>query len=354
MYNIFDFLHRLANGSAALQKSDNPMRNHRKLKAVVLAGDKGRSHPVFGRNKAFLEVDGLPVVARVVSALGKADSVSEIFIVGPKQKLEEALPPEYVHAQVGKPVHIFEQRTTVYENVWYTFLETLPAYRRGESVETLAAGPEADSVVLVAAADMPLLTSSEVDEFVPKCDMDTYDYVIGVTPEEDLEHYYPAGGRPGIRMAYIHFREGKFRQNNLQVVRPFRIENRHYIQTMYDLRYQKEFGNIMRLAWEILKKEEGGWGTVGNYLLLQLSLLFARLHLRFLSDLVRRITYVDSVIGCVSKLLKTRFAYASTSLGGAALDIDKEREHEIVKLRFSDWMKHQEQKARETSARGIP
>lgn len=330
------------------------MRNHGKLKVIVLAGDKGRSHPVFGRNKAFLEVEGVPVVARVVSALGRANSVSEIFVVGPKQKLEEALPPEYVQSHVGKPVHIFEQGNTLYENVWSTFLETLPAYRQGKSVEALATGPEADSIALVTAADMPLLTAAEVDEFVLKCDMDAYDYVIGVTAEKDLEHYYPAGGQPGIRMAYTHFREGSFRQNNLQVVRPFRIENRHYIQTMYDFRYQKEFGNIIRLAWEILQKEEGGWGAVGNYLLLQLSLLFARLHLGFLKDLVSRITYVESVLRCISKLLKTRFTYASTSLGGAALDIDNEREHKTVKLRFSEWMKHQEEKARELSTRGTP
>jgi len=288
----------------------------------------------------------VPVVARVVSALGKANGVSEIFVVGPMQKLEEALPPEYIREHVGRPVHMFEQRTTLYENVWHTFLATLPAYRERESADVLPNGTEADSIVLVVAADMPLLTSAEVDEFIPKCDMDRYDYVIGVTREKDLKYYYPAKGKAGIRMAYLHFREGNFRQNNMQVVRPFKIENRHYIQTMYDLRYQKEFGNIIRLAWEILKREEGGWGAIGNYVLLQLSLLFARLRLGFLKDLIRRITYVDSVVRCISKLLKTRFAYASTSLGGAALDIDNEREHETIKLRFNEWMEYQEEKAK--------
>jgi molybdopterin-guanine dinucleotide biosynthesis protein A len=325
-----------------------------KVKAIVVAGDKGKSHPAFGKNKGFLDVDGLPIVARVVSALGNAESVSEIYVVGPKRKLEEALSPGPDFPKVGKPVHVLEQRSTLYENIWYTFLETLPAHRRGEAVEDIAKGPEADSVVLIAAADMPLLTSAEVDEFVSKCDMERYDYVVGVTLEEDLTHYYPRRRNKGIRLAYMHFKEGSFRQNNMHMVRPFKVHNRHYVQTMYDLRYQKEFTNIARLTWEILNGEEGGWGAVGNYLLLQLSLLFARLRLGFLKDLVRRVTHAESVARCISKLMNTRFGYVFTSLGGAALDVDKEREYEVVKLRFSEWKKYQEDKVKESPTHVSP
>ncbi len=325
------------------------MRDLRKVKVIVVAGDKGKSHPVLGANKAFLDVGGLPIVARVVSALANAERISEIYVVGPKQKLEEALSPGPDFPKVDKPLHILEQRSTLYENIWYTFLETLPSHQRGEAVEDVAKGPDADSVVLIAAADMPLLTSAEVDEFVSKCDMEKYDYVVGVTLDEDLTHYYPQKGQKGIRLAYLHFREGNFRQNNMHMVRPFRVHNRHYVQTMYDLRYQKEFANIVRLTWEILRNEEGGWGAVGNYLLLQISLLFARLRLGFLRDLVRRITHAESVARCISKLMDTRFGYAYTSLGGAALDVDKEREYEVVKLRFSEWEKYQEDKAKESA-----
>lgn len=325
------------------------MCDHRKLNAIVVAGDRGKSHSVAGKNKAFLEVGGLPVVTRVVMALDKSSSVSEIYVIGPGKTLREALTSERSGARIDKPVHIIEQRQSLYENMWRGYLETLPSYRRGESVETIEKGPEADTVALGVAADMPLLSGAEVDEFVSKCDMDRYDYVLGVTQEENLRHYYPDGGRPGIHLAYLHFREGNLRQNNMHMVRPFKILNRYYIQTMYDLRYQKEFGNMARLAWEILNKEEGGWGTLGNYLLMQLSLLFARLRLGFMRDFVRRRTPVDSVVECISKLLKTRFAIAHTSFGGATLDIDNEHEYEVIKQRFSEWMNHQEEKVRKLS-----
>jgi GTP:adenosylcobinamide-phosphate guanylyltransferase len=321
------------------------MGDPKKFNVIVAAGDRGKSHPVLGRNKAFLDVAGLPIIARVVKALDESESVSEIYVVGPKGKLEEALSPERGSPRFAKPIHIFEQRSTLYENIWHTFLETLPEYRRGIPVEEIARGPSADAVVLVVASDMPLLTATEVDEFVSKCDIESHDYMVGVTLKEDLKHYYPSEGKPGIKLAYMHFREGSMRQNNMHMVRPFSVQNRHYVQTMYDLRYQKEFVNIVRLAWEILKTEEGGWGALGYYLLLQLSLMFARLHLIWFKEQIRKVTHAESVVKCISKLMKARFGYALTSLGGAALDVDKEREYEAIKARFSEWMEYLSEKA---------
>jgi GTP:adenosylcobinamide-phosphate guanylyltransferase len=330
------------------------MREYGKLNAIVVAGDKGKSHPVFGKNKAFLDVRGVPLITRVMTAVDGAQSVSDIYVVGPKDKLEEALSPERYSPPIGKPVHIFEQRANLYENVWNTFLETIPAYRNGESAENIERASDTDHLALVLAADMPLLTSAEVDEFVAKCDMEQFDYVIGVTVEEHLEHYYPTDDKPGIHLAYLHFSEGNIRQNNMQMIRPFKIHNRHYVQIMYDLRYQKEFANIVRLAWEILRKEEGGWGALGNYVLLQMSLLCSRLHLESLRNVFRNRTHIDSVEQCASRLLKTRFSIAFTSLGGATLDIDSERDYEVIEQRFFEWMDFQQHRACELAARVNP
>ena len=321
------------------------MSEFEKRAAIVPAGDRGKSHPVFGKNKAFLEIRGVPVVTRVVMALDAAKSVSEIYIVGPKDRLEETLSG----VDIAKPLRFFEQGATLYENVWGAVLETLPSYRRGETVEAIAKGPDAEGVALVTGADMPLLTGAEIDEFASKCDMENYDYVLGMTGEEDLEHYYPSGGRPGIHPASMHFREGNLRQNNLHMVRSFKIINLPYLQTLYDLRYQKEFWNMARLGWVILNKEEGGWGTLGNLLLMQLSLTSERLHLGFLRDFFRNRTALDSVTDCISRLLKTRFTVARTTLGGAALDVDCESDYEAIEERFSEWMDHQREKAEKLS-----
>ncbi len=345
-----DFLLLGGAGSTGLNEgSVYPMREDGQLKTIVLAGDKGKSHPVFGKNKAFLEVNGLPIIAYVISALQKARSVSEIYVVGPKQRLEENLSSASEFIGNSKPIHVFEQGATLYDNIWNTFLETLPSHCRSTRPEEIANKPEADSIVLIAASDMPLLTAAEVDEFVSKCDMHKFDCVLGFTREEDLKYYFPRNGQKGIRQAYLHFREANLRQNNLFMVRPFKVGNRHYVQTMYDLRYQKEFVNIVKLAGEILRREEGGWGALGYYFLLQLSLLFSRLRLGFLRDGVRSMTPADVVARCASGLLKTRLGYVYTSLGGGALDVDKESEYEVIKLRFSDWMNYQQEKPKDAA-----
>lgn len=321
------------------------------VKAIVVAGDKGKSHPVFGKNKAFLDVEGLPIVARVVMALNDAKGVSEIHVAGPKQRLDENFQTIGLFQKLAKPLRTLEQGATLYENIWNTFLQTLPSYRRGQPLDAFEKEPEAEAVVFICAADMPLLTAAEVDEFIAKCNMDKYDYVVGMTREKDLEYYYPKRGKPGIRLAYLHFKEGNFRQNNMHMVRPFKIHNRHYIQTMYDLRYQKEFGNMIRLAWEIFKREKGSYRALGYYFLLQTSLLFSRLRLGFMRDAVRGMTHTSSVVWCVENLLDTRVGYVFTSLGGSALDVDKEREYEAIKARFGEWMSYQQEKAQRLFSR---
>ena len=63
MYNRHGFLVRMAKGwSYFIDKSDSLMHNYGKLNAIVLAGDRGKSHPVFGKNKAFLDVCGVPLI----------------------------------------------------------------------------------------------------------------------------------------------------------------------------------------------------------------------------------------------------------------------------------------------------
>jgi hypothetical protein len=78
---------------------------------------------------------------------------------------------------------------------------------------------------------------------------------------------------------------------------------------------------------------------------MQLSLTGERLHMDFLRDFFRNRTALDSVTGCISKLLRTRFGVARTSLGGATLDVDCELDYKAIQERFSEWMDHQREKA---------
>jgi 2-C-methyl-D-erythritol 4-phosphate cytidylyltransferase len=68
------------------------------LDAIVLAGtDANPRRLIEGQNKAFLRLGGEVLVRRVVLALLDASSIGNIFVVGPAERLREALgglPPE--------------------------------------------------------------------------------------------------------------------------------------------------------------------------------------------------------------------------------------------------------------------
>ena len=46
-------------------------------------------------------------------------------------------------------------------------------------------------------------------------------------------------------MAYFNLREGRFRQSNLHLVKPAKLGNRHYIEDMYEHRYQRQLGQAL-------------------------------------------------------------------------------------------------------------
>ena len=59
--------------------------------AVLLAGDRGASRTVCGSNKSFLPLNGTPLFIHVLRALGRAELVRRICIVGPHARLEQEL-----------------------------------------------------------------------------------------------------------------------------------------------------------------------------------------------------------------------------------------------------------------------
>ena len=58
---------------------------------VITAGDGRAAKKVFGRNKALLEIEDVPLVGHVVSALQRSRHVARIFVVGPREAITEAL-----------------------------------------------------------------------------------------------------------------------------------------------------------------------------------------------------------------------------------------------------------------------
>ena len=96
------------------------------LDAVVLAGDRDAYNPVYGENKALLQIEGTPFIAYVISALQRCRYVTRIFVVGPRERIQEALKAGEIGRQGNKEVIVIEQWTSLFENGWNAFLATLP------------------------------------------------------------------------------------------------------------------------------------------------------------------------------------------------------------------------------------
>jgi len=315
------------------------------LPAIVTAGDRRAAKAVHGESKVYLELGGLPLVAHVVLALQRVPEISEVWVVGNADRLETALGSERVRRDLRKPLHIVPQFRNLYENAWQTFRRCLPgAGPQGRE----PAGPDLDQRVLYVSGDLPFAQPQELSALIRQGLVTDVDYAIGLVTEESMAAFYPKSlGEPGIRMAYFNLAEGRFRQSNLHFVKPARIVNRHYIEDLYEHRYQKEFGNIVRLAWKLLRTEQGGVRLLFYYALMHLAAVADRRGWRHLADRLRRGLPMQRVEATLSLLMRARIRFEVTKVGGCGVDIDNEHDYDAALARFEEWRTAQEARALE-------
>ena len=322
-----------------------PMSQH--LDVIVTAGDRHASRPVLGDNKAFLPLAGVPLINYVLSAIEQARCTARIFVVGDTARLRAALAVSHTPVRGLRPLYLLEQGHTLYENAWNAFLHTLPDYTPGTDWRIYLDTPAVDKAILVMPGDIPLATPAEIDAFVDGCDLARYDYCLGLSSESVLRAYYPQDGHSGIQMAYFTLRDLSVRQNNLHLVKPLRLGNRHYIQKMYNFRYQREWRNIARVIWELCITQHGSWRVAYYYLCLHMARLLTMLGWQ--RYLLFRPFFLEMPVAAsvFSQFLQTRFTVVLTPYGGCALDIDNAEHYAAVCANFERWQAHQEALAKE-------
>ena len=312
------------------------------LPAIVTAGDLQAAKTVRGQSKVYLEVGGRSLVAHVVAALQSVQEISEVWVVGDALRLQEELCGESAKLELHKPLHVVEQHRNLYENGWQTYRRLLP----GAGPEGRDPEPGDEPLpVLFLSADLPFATPQEISAFVRQALELDCDYAAGLVGAEALQDFVKREDGPGIRMAYFNLREGRFRQSNLHLIRPARVRNRHYLEEMYEHRYQKELGSIMSLAWRLLRNERGGFEVLAYYLLVHVAGFADRLHWVRLAGALRR--FVPSARferGC-GALLGAHFRFVVTRAGGCAVDIDNERDYAVTAEHFEALWRAQRERA---------
>lgn len=311
--------------------------------AVVAAGDRRAARAIHGESKPYVQLAGRPLVAHVVELLQAVPEVAEVWVVGDAARLERVFAEPAERKLLRKPLHVVPQFRNLYENAWETYRRLLPG--AGPEGRDPAGPADEDTFVLYLSADLPFATPEEISAFVRQTLAAGCDYGLGLCTEESMVDFYPeAPGAPGIRMAYFNLREGRFRQNNLHLVRPARLGNRRYVEDMYEHRYQKQFGQMLALGWRLMRIEEGGPAILYYFVLMHLAGIADRRGWRRLADWLRnRIPIARVEKGC-SSLLRTRFRFVVTEGGGCAVDLDNEEDYDAAKACYGRW--HERQRAR--------
>lgn len=161
--------------------------------AIILAGgenSKKLSNCTTESFEALIEIAGRPMVTFVARALAESKQVDRIFVLGPADQLRQCeFPPNTI---------ILDGGTTIIDTI-----------RRG-----MAALGHARKV-LVATADIPLLTAEAVNHFLAQCSHVDAELYYPIVPRDVNERIYP-----GNKRTYVRLREGVFTGGNLFLVCP--------------------------------------------------------------------------------------------------------------------------------------
>lgn len=168
----------------------------RRMTAIVLAGDRTKADSLLDHSKAgckaMIDIDGLPMVRRVLNALRASKVVEKITLVGPEA---EAL-------GVDGPLSQWIESGEV---AWRA-----PASSPSTSAHEAMQALNPTAAVLLTTADHPLLTAEIVDAFGRQSMAADVDVAVGLAPHALVTEAYP-----GIRKTVLRFSDGDFCGCNL-------------------------------------------------------------------------------------------------------------------------------------------
>ncbi|MDJ0839768.1 MAG: NTP transferase domain-containing protein [Acidobacteriota bacterium] len=296
------------------------------MDCIVLVGNREHYRNVHhADNKAFLVIHGRTILQMMLDELQQVDAVSRLILVGPAEKLKEHLDEVYGPDGYPKQVLIVKQAGDLVSNVL-------------AGLEASAEDAPADRHVLILPSDLPLMIAEEVRQFIDLCDMDRYDYVLGMTHDNALEIFYPTEDLPGVKMAYFHLAGGLYRINNMHMARPSAVKRLDFFRKTYAMRYQKKLVNNIKMTWtffkQVLRAPQGIFFYLGMFICMHLS----KWGFKRISNWIQSFLPISSGCRNISRILGCRFGVVVTDLGGAAIDVDNDPDFAAISVRHEEWL----------------
>jgi GTP:adenosylcobinamide-phosphate guanylyltransferase len=309
----------------------SPVAYAEPIDAIVLAGTHTNPRRLIGgRNKAFLELAGRPLVRHVVDALLEAETIADIFVVGPAEKLGTAL------QGVPSRVRTVQQQGKLLSNGWAAIYAS-ESRHTAEDQNSVHNRP-----LLIISCDLPLVSGGAIDDFVARCAAEDrqaesqYAMQVGVVDEPAVTPFHPSEGKEGIERPFVETAFGRLRLANIYVARPRHLAHQEFLQTGFSYRKAKDWRNVFQLVISLFK-QQGGWAAAWLTVRLQFTLWSRRLG----SGLYRRLRRGNSrerIERATGTVLGGSIRIVTTPFGGLSLDVDDEEDYRILKARYDDWI----------------
>jgi GTP:adenosylcobinamide-phosphate guanylyltransferase len=314
-------------------KSQAPQRSDAyafPLDAIVLAGThQNTKRLIAGRNKAFLKIGGKLLFRYVVDALLEAESIGQIFVVGPAEDLLKEL------TGVSPRVRVIAQRGKMLTNCWAGIEASEDCHRNDPSI------PVHDRPMLVISCDLPLVTARSIDDFVSRCAREDnaadtpYAMLAGVVDEPGVAPFHPSEGKPGIKRPFVELEFGRLRLANIYVGRPRHLSHQEILQTGFSYRKAKDWRNVVALTFNFFKGA-GGWHAARLSMRVQLTLMLSKRKGRWYRRLRKGNTRAR-VEKSISDTLGGSVKIVITPFGGLSLDVDDEEDYRLLDACYEDW-----------------
>jgi GTP:adenosylcobinamide-phosphate guanylyltransferase len=253
--------------------------------AVVLAGDRGPDDPLVKATgaacKALVEIDGQPMLLRVLKTLGDSSYIDHSILSGPKQ--------EHLQTQPA-----LDQQITNKLVEWHPPQST-PSTSAAYILQHVAQQP-----VLITTADHPLLTPEIVNHFCKGSQAQNLDVAVGLCEYPRIKQAFP-----GMRKTVLKFSDGEYCGCNLFA---FLSDDSRRMADIWR-QVENERKNPLRIIRLL------GWLSVARYLTGTLSL--------------------DSAMKALSKKLGLRIGTVILPYPEAAVDVDSVADQLIVEKKLA-------------------
>jgi molybdopterin-guanine dinucleotide biosynthesis protein A len=254
--------------------------------AIILAGERGPGDPLVEHAsaccKAMVEIDGTPMILRVLAALDDAVHVGHCLLSGPGHDKMAAESPVVRLIEAGT-VDWCEPQPTPSTSAYHA-MQRVPA----------------TTPVLVTTADHPLLSAEIVDHFCGQSLARGADVTVGLAPYGLVKAAFP-----DMKKTVLRFRDGDYCGCNLFAF--LTAEGRRMADYWRRVETQRKNPvGVIRIL---------GWAAVIRYLLGRLTL--------------------PSALDSLSRRLHLNLGAVILPYAEAAVDIDSIADHAIVQKKLS-------------------